>query len=113
VRFFIVLNRYEVDLNRKRNRRVIYFVTFNRDDRLPPEAKLSCESPITFVMRRHGHDSARAIAGENVVGNPDRDFSAVPRIDGKRAGPASGFFLGEFSAFEVGFAGGVRAVILN
>ena len=59
---------------------------------------------IALVMRRHGHDRAGAVAGENVVGNPDRNFLAVDGIDGVSAGEHAGFFFGQFGAFEIGFA---------
>ena len=64
------------------------------------------ELKIARVMRRHGHDGAGAIAGENVIGNPDGNFLAVDRIDGVSAGEHAGFFLGQFGAFEVAFARG-------
>ena len=53
-------------------------------------------------MRRHGHDGAGAVAGENVIGNPDGNLLAVDRIDGVSAGEHAGFFLRQFSAFEIG-----------
>ena len=33
-------------------------------------------------MGGHGHDRARAVAGQDVVGDEDRDALAVDRVDG-------------------------------
>ena len=37
-------------------------------------------------MRGHGHDRARAVLDEHVVGDPDRDALAVHRVDDEAAG---------------------------
>ena len=39
------------------------------------------ELPVALVMRRHGHDRARAVAHQDVVGDPDRDALAAHRVD--------------------------------
>ncbi len=65
---------------------------------------------IALVMRRHGHDRARAITGQHIVRDPDRNFFSVDRIDGKRAGENAGLFLGQFSSFQVRFFGNIGFV---
>ena len=56
-------------------------------------------------MRGHGHDGAGAVAGEDVIGNPDGNFLSINRIDGVSAGEHAGFLLGQFSPFEIGLLG--------
>ena len=46
------------------------------------QVELGGEFQIARVMRRHGHDRAGAVAGENIIGDPDRDLFPVDRIDG-------------------------------
>ena len=79
----------------------------NLDDR---QIELRGELEIARVVRRHGHDRAGAVAGENVVGNPDRNLLAVDGIDGVGAGEDAGFFLGQFGAFEVALLGDLGLV---
>ena len=67
--------------------------------------ELGGELEVPLVVRRNGHDGAGAVAGENVVGDPDRDLLTGGRIEGTSAGEDAGFFLGQFRPFEVGFPG--------
>ena len=39
------------------------------------------EGVVTVVMGGHGHDRARAVAGQHVVGDEDRDALAIDRVD--------------------------------
>ena len=39
------------------------------------QAELLGELPVAVIVRRHGHDSAGAVAHQNVVGNEDRDLA--------------------------------------
>ena len=36
---------------------------------------------VALVVGGHGHDRARAVAGQDVVGDPDRDALAVDRVE--------------------------------
>src|SRR3989344_1678711 len=47
-----------------RNKRFVYYWKF----------KFFSELPISFVVRRHSHDSAGAITHKHIVRNPDRNF---------------------------------------
>ena len=40
-----------------------------------------CECVVALVVRRHGHDRARAVSHQHVVGHPDRDGLTVDRVD--------------------------------
>ncbi len=51
-------------------------------DDLQPEA--AGEGVVARVVGRNGHDGARAVAGEHVVGDVDRDGPAGKGIDGER-----------------------------
>ena len=44
-------------------------------------------------MGRNGHDGARAVAGEHVVADPDRNFLSAEGIDSIRAGEDTGHLL--------------------
>ncbi len=46
---------------------------------------MPCESIVAAVVRGHGHDGARAVAGQNVVADPHGHFLAREGIDGVRA----------------------------
>ena len=62
-------------------------------------------------MRRNGHDSAGAVAHQNVVGNEDRDLLAVYRVDrGNALQLDAGLVLVQLGALEVGLAGCLLAV---
>ena len=43
---------------------------------------LRAEFEVALVVRRHGHDRARAVAHQHEVADPDRDLLAAERIDG-------------------------------
>ena len=64
-------------------------------------------------MGRHCHDCAGAVSGKHVIGDPNWNFFLIYWIYGVRAGEHAGFFFGEFRAFEVAFARGVLAIILD
>ena len=55
-------------------------------------------------MGRDGHDRARAVAGQHIVGDPDRHRLAVDRVDGGRAREDAGLVLGEIGPLEVALA---------
>ena len=70
---------------------------------------MEISGPVEFtdarVVRGHGHDCARAVAGENVIGDPNRDILPVHGIDGESACEHSGLALRFVSAFAIRFAG--------
>ena len=49
------------------------------DDLDDGQIELRGELEVARVMRRHGHDRAGAVAGENVIGDPDGNLFAVDR----------------------------------
>src|SRR5258706_15788184 len=83
------------------------------DDNDDAKSILMSKLPIPFVMSRHGHDGASAVAGEAVVGDPDWNLLAVDGIDGVSTGEYTGFFLRQLRAFQIALARGVFAVILD
>ena len=58
-------------------------------------------------MRRHRHDSAGAIAHEDVVGDVNGNLFIVDWINRMRAGEDAGFFFGVGLAVALTLAGGV------
>ena len=52
---------------------------YNLDDR---QVERLCKRIVARIVRRHGHDRARAVGHEHIIGNPDRDFPARGRVDG-------------------------------
>ena len=68
------------------------------------------ELQIALVVRGHGHDRAGAVAGQDVIGDPDGNLLAVDRVDAHSAGEDAGFFLRQFGAFQVAFLGDLRLV---
>jgi hypothetical protein len=63
------------------------------------------ELEVAGVVGRHGHDGARAVADQHVVGDPDRDRLAVDRVDRVRTGEHARLLLGQFGAFQIALAG--------
>ena len=56
---------------------------------------------IAFVMRRHGHDRARAVADQDIVGDPNRNPLGVDRIDCVATCKHTALIFGEVSPVEV------------
>ena len=52
-------------------------------------------------MCRYGHDGSRAVADENVVGDPDGHFLTVDRVDRVAAREDSALVFGEVCPVEV------------
>src|ERR1044072_5510866 len=52
----------------------------------PGPAVLPRDREVALVVPGHGHDRARAVAGEDEVADPDRDALAAERIRGMAAG---------------------------
>ena len=68
---------------------------------------------IPLVVSGNGHDRSGAVAHENVVGDPNRDFLAVDGIDGQSACENTTFVFGEIRAIEVAFARDSGAVFFD
>ena len=71
------------------------------------------EFPVALVVTGHGHDGARAVAGEHVVGDPDRDRLAVGRVGRRRAGRDTGLGAGIGHAVALAAASGALDVRLD
>ena len=84
------------------------------DDLDHRDAELPCELPVAGVVGRDGHDGAGAVAGEDVVGDIDRDFGVVDGIDALYTFKAdAGLFLAQFGPLKVGLFGRFRLVGLH
>ena len=55
------------------------------DQRNDGQIEMACEGIVATVVRGDGHDGARAVAGQYIVADPDRDLFARQRVDGVRA----------------------------
>ena len=76
------------------------------------QAELLRELPVALVVARDGHDGARAVAREDVVGDEDGDDLAVHGVDGVDAhGAHAGLVLVELGALEVGLRRGLGLVL--
>ncbi|OQC23896.1 MAG: hypothetical protein BWX70_02725 [Verrucomicrobia bacterium ADurb.Bin070] len=80
------------------------------DDRDP---EFLSKFKVARVVGRHGHDRARAVADQHVVGDPDGDLSAGHRIDRIRAGEDTGLLGVQFGAVHVALARGFFAVAVH
>src|SRR4051794_17831990 len=80
------------------------------DNLLNRQLELVREFEVTLVMTGYSHDCPGAIAGENVVGNPDGDALLIDGIDRKRSGEDAGLLFREFGAFEIALRGCPRFI---
>ena len=73
------------------------------------QIELFGESPVTGIMRRHGHDGTGAVGNQNIVRDKNRDFLSVYRIDGGNALQAhTGLFFGGIRrALQIGLFRGL------
>ncbi len=69
------------------------------------------ELEVALVVRWHGHDRARAIARQHIVGDPDRDALVVDRIDRIATGPDAGLFLIGRLALDLGLAARLQLIL--
>ena len=72
-----------------------------RDDTHDRQPEYFSKLKIAFVVAGHGHDRARAILHEYVVGDPDGDRLTRGRIDGVRAGEDAGLLAVDFARDKV------------
>ncbi len=79
-------------------------------DRQP---ELDRELEVTLVVGRHGHDRARAVAGEHVVGDEDRDALAVDRVDRLGAEHHAGLLAVGREAVDLGPASRLQDVVAH
>ena len=54
------------------------------DERHDGQAEMAGKGIVAAVVGRHGHDGARAISGQHILGNPDGDGLAGEGVDGIR-----------------------------
>ena len=71
------------------------------------------EFQIAVVVRRDGHDGSGAVAGQHVVGDPDRDHFVVDRIHRESPGEDPGLFLGQVGALQIALGRRLLAVSLD
>ena len=55
-------------------------------DRLDRQAELLRKLVVALIVCWYRHDRPRAVPGEHVVGDPNRNLLAVDRVDRKGAG---------------------------
>ncbi len=72
---------------------------FGLDDR---EIESFGEFAVAVVHVRDGHDGAGAVAGQDIICYPDRDFLLSSGVNSVRAGENTSFFF-VFLAFDFGF----------
>ena len=73
------------------------------------QVELLREIEVAGIVGGHCHDSAGAIASQNVVSHPNRNLGAGQRVHGVATGKHAGLFLGEFGTVEVALqCGGVH-----
>ena len=97
------------------------FAIHRADHRADRDAVLAAEFEIALVVRRHGHDRARAVSHQDEVADPDRDLLAAVRIDGVVAGEEA--FLLDIAGIAIGarvhhglgarLAGGVEQLLVQ
>src|SRR5262249_45845644 len=71
------------------------------------------EIPVALVLTGDGHDGRGAVGGQDVIGDPDRDFLLIYRIDRVGAGEDASLFLGQFGTLQIALAGGLGLVRLD
>ena len=74
----------------------------NRNDR---QMELLCKLIVTRIMRRHCHDRTGAISRQNIIRNPDRNFSAIDRIDRICACEDTRLFLVQIRTVQIALLG--------
>ena len=65
------------------------------------KTKLFSKFPVTLIVSRYGHNCTCSVASENVVRNPDWNFSTVNRVYSISSSPNPCFFLGKVGTSQV------------
>ena len=71
------------------------------------------EFPVARVVGGDGHNGARAVAHQHVVGHPDWNQCAVDGIFGVAAREDARFLFGQFGAVQIGFHRSLTAIFFN
>ena len=74
------------------------------------QVELDGELPVALVLAGDAHDGARAVAHQDVVGNPDRHRLAGRGVRGAGAGEDAGLALGQVGALQLALVPCVRDV---
>src|SRR5208282_3910428 len=74
------------------------------------QSKFLRKLEIAGVVGGDGHDRAGAIAHHYVIGDPDRDFLVVDRIEGVAAGEDTGFLFFQRGTFQFALTRGFGAI---
>ena len=84
------------------------------DDLIDWQTEHLREIEVALVMRRHGHDCARAVRGKHVVRNEYGEPVSIHRVNSNDPiDPHTRLFLVELRALEVAFRGGLPLVRAN
>ena len=75
------------------------------------KTKLFSKFPVTLIVSRYGHNCTCSVASENVVRNPDWDFSTVNRVYSISSSPNPCFFLSKVCTSQVWFKAGLVFVV--
>ena len=62
-----------------------------------------CKFIISRIMCRNSHDRSCAIACQNIIRNPDRNFFSIYRVDSISTCKYTCFFFIQFSSFKIRF----------
>src|SRR5207302_11143654 len=81
----------------------------------PPDRQLvlARELEVATVMRGYAQDRAGAIAGQHVVGDPDRDSLLGEWIDRVGAGKDAGLFVLRGESLDFGFRSGALDICVH
>ena len=75
----------------------------NLDDR---DVELGCELEVTVIMSRYAHDRASTIIRQYIIGQPDRNFRTVDRVNGIASGKHAGLLFVLHTVY-IGTHGGI------
>ena len=81
--------------------RRVLVVAFSGNDPNDWQGEHGRELEVALVMPWHGHDGARAVLHEHVIGNPDRDGRTRGRVRRVASGEDAGLLLGHFSRDQI------------
>ena len=82
----------------------------NLNDR---QAEFLCKLPVTGIMCRNCHDCTGAVAGQDVVGNKDRNFLIIDRVDAHNTIQTNtGLVLVQLGTLHIALAGSFQLICL-